>query len=304
MDTICCRWEHPQLLMVYFYPMIYHIVVGDMAAAPLREAMDMEPSMAGEVIPLRDILHVGPIKKAPGQSFSELRTQFWKEVVNDEKQEIQVDDLERLLQVTTKLHNNPEEVVWLWMAPWAADVCAYYWMLQYMAKHLDRFFLLNIAGLPFLDAEGKVYYPKNISEILPKELVKARKLARPVSPAELEVDGEEWLNLTTENTGMRLLDGGKKLYTRDETFFDEKLASFCSHQFQKAHRIISQSINKLNVPTGDLYLAWRLRKMVEQGSLVADGDINKTSRDFSIKLPGGDMQEQQTIESNETATHD
>lgn len=279
--------------------MIYHVVVGDMAAQPLLEAISTEPSMEGEVLVLKDILHVGPIKKAQGQSFSQLRTEFWKEVINDEKQEIEVNDLERLLEVTTQLHNNPDALVWLWMAPWPADVCAYYWMLNYMSKHLDRFYVLNLGGLPFLDEEGKVYYPKNISEILPKELIKARKLARQVTPAELEVDGEEWLNMTAENAGMRLLAGGKKLYTRDESYYDEKLSSFCSHQFQKAHRIVNQVINKMSVPTGDLYLGWRLRKMVQNETLLADGDIKKTLRDFSVKLPGGTTTEEVLAEPTE-----
>ncbi|MBZ0098418.1 MAG: DUF1835 domain-containing protein [Taibaiella sp.] len=280
--------------------MIYHVVVGDMAAQPLLEAIGTEPTMDGEVLVLRDILHVGPIKKAQGQSFSQLRTEFWKEVINDEKQEIEVNDLERLLEVTTKLNNNPDDVVWLWMAPWPADVCAYYWMLNYMSKHLDRFYVLNLGGLPFLDGEGKVYYPKNISEILPKELIKARRLARPVTPAELEVDGEEWLNMTAENAGMRLLEGGKKLYTRDESYFDEKLISFCSHQFQKAYRIVNQAIGKLNVPTGDVYLGWRIRRLVQNETLVADGDLNKSLRDFSVKLPGGTATEEVAAEPTET----
>lgn len=259
-----------------------------MAAQPLAEAVAMEESMNGEVLALKDILHVGPIKKAQGQSFSQLRTEFWKEVVNDEKQEIEVNDLERLLEITTKLHNNEDDVVWLWMAPWPADICAYYWMLNYMGKHLERFYVLNLAGLPFLDGDGKVYFPKNISEILPKELVKARKLARQVTPAELEVDGDEWLNMTAENAGMRLLEGGKKLYTRDESFYDEKILSFCSQQFQKAHRIVNQVINKLSVPTGDMYLGWRIRKLIENGTLLSEGDPAKTLRDFSVKLPGGE----------------
>lgn len=284
--------------------MIYHVVVGDMALQPLQDAISEEPSMEGEVVVLRDILHVGPIKKAEGQSFSQLRSQFWKEVVNDEKQDTDVNDLERLLEITTKLNNNPDDVVWLWMAPWPADVCAYYWMLQYMAKHLDRYHVLNLAGLPFLDEEGKVYYPKNISEILPKELIKARRLARVVTPAELEVDGEEWGNMTEENAGMRLLEGGKKLYAKDESYFDEKLLSFCSHQMQKAHRIVKQAIKKLDVPTGDLYLGWRLRKMVENETLLAEGNMDKTLRDFSVKLPGdaGISEEQAEAETTENDT--
>lgn len=257
-----------------------------MAAPPLLEAISNEPEMAGEVVVLKDILHVGPLKRAEGQSFSDMRTEFWQQVVTENKDEVKVDDLERLLQVVTQLNNNPGDVVWLWMAPWPADVCAYYWMLQYLSKHLDRYYVLNLGGLPFLDEEGKVYYPQNMSEILPKELVKARRLARPVTPAELEVDGEEWSNIVEENSGLRLLEGGKKLYTKDRNYYDEQLLSFCSHQFQKAHRIVNQAMKKMNIPTGDLFLGWRLRKLIEQEALLLEGDITKTLRDFSIKLPG------------------
>lgn len=278
--------------------MIYHIVVGDMAAPPLLEAISNEPEMTGEVVVLRDLLHLGPLKKAEGQSFSDMRTDFWKRVTNDEKEDIKVDDLERFLQITTQLNNNEEDAVWLWMAPWPADVCAYYWMLGYMAKHLDRFFVLNLGGLPFLDEEGKVYYPNNMSEILPKELIKARRLARPVTPAELEVDGEEWSNIVEENSGIRLLEGGKKLDTKESNYFDEQLHSFCSHQFQKAHRVINQAMKKMNIPTGDLYLGWRLKKMIQNESLLVEGDMDKTLRDFSVKLPGGAPAGQEVVESS------
>ena len=84
---------------------------------------------------------------------------------------------------------------------------------------------------------------------------------------------------------MRLLEGGKKLYTRDESFYDEKILSFCSQQFQKGHRIVNQVINKLSVPTGDMYLGWRIRKLIENGTLLSEGDPAKTLRDFSVKLP-------------------
>ena len=302
MDSISLLNSTTQLPNYYFYGMIYHIVCGDMAAPPLLEAINMEESMQGEVVVMKDILHVGPIKKAEGQSFSQLRSAFWTEVVNDEKQDTQVNDLERLLEITTKLNNNPDDVVWLWMAPWPADVCLYYWMLQYLAKHLERYHVLNLSGLPFLNEDGKVYYPNNISEILPKELVKARKLARQVTPAELEVDGEEWQNMIEENAGMRLLEGGKKLYAQQESYFDEKLISFCSHQFQKAHRIISQAIKKLNVPTGDIYLAWRLRKLIENETVVFMGNTEKTTRDFSVKLPGGDAENTEMVATDEDET--
>lgn len=269
-----------------FAAMIYHLVVGDMAAQPLQEAVMSEPSMNGEVVILKDILHVGPLQKEEGQAFSALRSAFWQQVVINDKQPAEVDDLERLLQVSTALNNSERTQVWFWMAPAPADVCAYHWLIQYLSKHIGKFYLVNIANLPFLDENGKVYYPKSIGEILPKELVKARRLARPVTPAEVEIDGEEWKKLVSENAPIRTHEGGKKLSSRTGDHYDNQLLSFCSHQYEKAHRIINQAMKKFPIPTGDLYLGWRLRQLAEDGKLQLQGDVTKTLKDFEVKLPG------------------
>lgn len=281
--------------------MIYHFVVGDLAAAPLSEAIVAEPSMAGEVIILKDILHVGPLLKAEGQSFSELRTQFWQQVVPQDK-ELKVDDMERLLEVSAAMYKDETVQAWFWMAPAAADVCAYHWLLHYMGKHMGRFFLLNIANLPFLDENGKVFYPKSISQVLPKEIIKARRLARAVTPAELEVDGDEWQKLVNENAGIRTHGGGKKLASQPETYYDEQLLSFCSQQFQKASRIVSQAIGKLGIPTGDLYLGWRLREIAAADKLRLQGNVMKELKDFDVKLPSGEIFGDVIAQTETTAT--
>ncbi|RYE23175.1 MAG: DUF1835 domain-containing protein [Sphingobacteriales bacterium] len=270
--------------------MIYHLVVGDVAATPLQEAVMNEASMQGEVVVLKDILHVGPIQKQEGGSFSEMRSQFWQQAVINEKNPTVVDDMERLLEISGAMYKDDSIQVWFWMAPAPADVVAYHWMLPYLSKHMGRFYLVNIANLPFLDENGKVFYPKSIGEILPKELVKARKLARQVTPAEVEVDGEEWRKLVEENGGIRTHGGGKKLASQSEEYYDNQLLSFCSQQFQKAYKIVGQALSKLNIPTGDLYLGWRLRKMAENGKLILQGDMSKTLKDFEVKLPDGDAE--------------
>jgi hypothetical protein len=226
-----------------------------------------------------------------------LRTEFWQQVIPQDK-ELKVDDMERLLEVSNALYKDETAQAWFWMAPAPADVCAYHWMLPYLSKHMGRFQLLNIANLPFLNEAGKVFYPKSISEILPRELVKARRLARPVTPAEVEVDGEEWRKLVEENAGIRTHGGGKKLASQPETFYDNQLMSFCSHQFQKASRIVTQALSKFGIPTGDIYLGWRLRKMAEDGTLLLQGNVLKELKDFEVKLPGGDAQQAPVAEEN------
>ena len=269
--------------------MIYHIVVGDVAGDRLKETIMNEPSMAGEVLVLKDILHVGPIQKNEGQTFSETRSAFWNEVVNNEKHPIQVDDMERLLEVSKKMFDDDTIQAWYWMAPWPADVVGFHWVMPYISKHATRFYLLNIAGLPFLNEQGKVFYPKSFGEILPKEIIKARRLARLVTPSEVEIDGEEWRKLVEDNSGIRVHEGGKKLKSVSEDQYDNQLISFCSQQYQKASKIVNQGLSKFNIPTGDLYLGWRLRKMAEAGRLQLQGDTTKALKDFDVKLPGGEV---------------
>ena len=266
--------------------MIYHIVTGDFTAAPLKEAITQDPAMEGEVIVMNDILNVGPIQKEEGQKFSELRSAFWQQVAPNDKNPIQVSDLERLLETGNELSKNEDAKIWLWIAPWPADMCLYHWTLKYLGKYIGRLFVVNIAGLPFLDENGKVFFPKNISEIMPRELIKAKRLARAVTLPELETDGEEWRKLIAENSGIRTHEGGKRLLSKSEDFYDQQLISFCSHQYQKASKIINQALVRYNIPTGDVYLGWRLRQMFDAGRLELQGDTTKLLKDFEVKLPG------------------
>lgn len=265
--------------------MIYHIVVGDEAARPLEQAVAAEPSMAGEVVIMKDILHVGPLQRGEGQAFSALRSAWWQTVWPDAKPPIDVTDLERLLEVSNGLYKDADAQAWCWMAPGPADVCAYYWMLSYLGKHAGRFFIVNMANLPFLNDTGKLFYPKSMSELMPKEIIKARKLARPVTPAEIEMDGEVWNTLTEENAGIRTLEGGKKVLSRADDYYDPQLLSALSGQYQKCPRIMHQLFSKHYLPTGDVHLAWRLRVLAESGIIEIKGDTGKSFREWEVRLP-------------------
>ena len=63
----------------------------------------------------------------------------------------------------------------------------------------------------------------NIFDIQPKEFLKAKKLARPVTLSEFEIDPDEWTKLCNENKGVRTLEGGKKLLQHDYDYYDAEL---------------------------------------------------------------------------------
>jgi len=250
---------------------IIHLIVGDVAAKPLIEACAGHEAMSGEVIVLKDILHVGPLK-TDGLGFSEGRSLFWNTV--NEQQNIEVNDLERLMEISTMLSNDENAAVWFWMAPAPADVAAYFWLLHFLKKHQGRFSVVNINGLPFLDENGKLFYPESIGFIPVKEILKARKLARVTTPSEWETDIDEWPRLVAENEGIRIHEGGKRLKSQPITFYDDVLLQHITAQNQKANKVVNLALSKNKVPTGDLFLHWRLKEMAKEGKIdLAKGEV-------------------------------
>lgn len=254
---------------------LIHLIVGDITAVPLITAVAQEEQLAGEVLVLKDILHVGPLLTA-GLSFSEGRQQFWQQIQPDQLLDPSVDDLERLMQLSTQMSNDPDIHLWFWMAPTPADICAYYWLLHYLKKHQGRLSVINGSGLPFLDEEGKLFYPDSWGLLPVKEVIKARKLARVLTPAEWETDGEEWSHLVTENAGLRLLSGGKQLQPTTLDYYDAQLLALCKPGFQKGTKIVQQAMIKNKIPTGDYFLLGRLHE------LVSNGILEKNKSDFKL----------------------
>jgi peptide deformylase len=70
---------------------------------------------------------------------------------------------------------------------------------------------INIVGLPFLNEKGQLFYPTNFSQIPAKEFLKTKRLLKEVTPAEYEVEGDEWARLQQENAWVRTYEGGKKI---------------------------------------------------------------------------------------------
>lgn len=265
---------------------IIHLAVGDIAANAIAAAIQNDEQTNGEVIVLKDVLSVGPLKDEAIGTFSEVRSDFWNTVSGEGQPVVTVDDLERLMQLSSRISNGEDLKIWFWMGPIPADVTAYFWLLHFLKKHSGRLSVINIAGLPFLDENGKLFYPDSFGNLPQKEILKARKLARVVAPSEWETDGEEWKKLIAENAGIRLLEGGKKLSGHSIDLYDDLLFGLLTNQNQKASRVVSQAMSKNKIFTGDMFLLWRLRTFAANGKAeMQKGDIKLNSGEEQTEQP-------------------
>jgi len=171
----------------------------------------------------------------------------------------------------------------VWVAQNKHDVCGYYWLLHYLKEFQGRVFILFLNNLPFINEKGNIFYPQWLHQIQPTEFLKAKKLARTITPSEFEMDVDEFAKMATDNKKVRLLEGGKKIVQADVHFYDAELKKYISSEWQKASKIISNFLSKAKETTSDAFILWRLKTMVALGQLEANGEL-KNAKDFELKI--------------------
>ena len=265
-----------------------HIVFQEADVAALKKSFSLDETLTGDIIQIKDDFAVGPIVNIFSNEGIEVRKQWWSEVLAGGDYEGlvdngSIDDNKTVRQLNEKLDNDPEEIVWLWAAQNKHDVSGYYWLVSQLKDFQGRIFILYLHNLPFINEKGHIFYPTNIFEIPAKEFLKAKKLARPVTPSEFEVDTDEWTKLCSEDKGVRTLEGGKKLIQHNYDYYDNEMMKFITPDWQKANKLFHTFFSKSKNATGDAYLLWRLKLIIAEDKIDAQGEI-KGMKDFEVKL--------------------
>src|SRR5580692_10603456 len=248
-----------------------HIVCQYNDIDALRSAFALDSSFAGDIIQIHDDFAVGPISGIYTEEGIAARKQWWRDVLAGGDYDGRVDngkipeDNATVAAVKERLSNDPKEVLWIWAAQNKHDVSGYYWLISQLKDFQGQIFILYLNNLPFINEKGLLFYPNNLFEIPPREFVKARKLARPVTLSELEIDPDEWQKLSQEDKGVRILEGGKKLTQYPFEYYDEELRRFIGGDWIKASKLIGQFLGKAKQTTGDAYLLWRIKHLIAIG---------------------------------------
>jgi hypothetical protein len=265
-----------------------HIVFQEADIAVLKKSFDLDETLRGQIIQIKDDYAVGPVTEIFSAQGIETRKEWWREVLAggdyDGKVDTgEVDDNKIVEGLIEQLNKDSEEKIWIWAAQNKHDVSGYYWLMSQLKDLAGRIFILYLNNLPFINDKGHIFYPTNIFEIPAKEFLKAKKLARQITSAEFEVDPDEWVRLCNENKGVRSLEGGKKLVQHGYDYYDAELLKFITPDWQKVNKLFHSFFLKSKNTTGDAYLLCRLKLMIKERRIDAQGEI-KGMKDFEVKL--------------------
>lgn len=272
-----------------------HIVFNEIETSLMEKVIELDETLAGEVKLIRDDFAVGPLAALDTEEGWNSRLEWWRTLAQGSPYGDDLvgsfDDRQTVQEIKTKMNENPEEQVWIWMGQNQHDVTGYYWLMPQLREFQGRVMVLYMNNLPFINEKGQIFYPSWLHEIQPKEFLKAKKLCRPITLSEFEVDPDEWKKLMEENATVRMLEGGKKIAGKGEDFYDNEITKNLTGEWQKASRVLTNTLNRMKIKTGDIFLMWRMRNLINQGKIEVMGDTNKGWKDFDVKLAGASKTE-------------
>ena len=267
-----------------------HIVFQQADVQVLKDAMKLDESLQGEVFEIKDEWGVGPLKDIDTNEGWEVRLNWWRQLLlgtpYGEKLVGSFDDRETVRLIKERLDTDETCEAWIWMGQNQHDVTGYYWLMPQLKPYQGRIMILYLNNLPFINEKGQLFYPWAVHDVMPKEAVKAKKLARQITLSEFEVDPDEWKKISDENATIRILEGGKKIVGKEDSFYDSEILKNITNEWQKATRALSNTLHRMKIKTGDVFLMWRMKHLINEGKIETLGDVNAGWKEFDVRKPG------------------
>jgi Domain of unknown function (DUF1835)/Protein of unknown function len=272
-----------------------HIVFNESEVALMKQVIEMDETLAGDVLQIKDDFAVGPLAGIDTEEGWQARLDWWRMISEGSPYSSDLvgsfDDRETVKQIKAKLDENPVEELWIWMAQNQHDVTGYFWLMPQFREYQGRVMVLYLNNLPFINDKGQIFYPSWLHEIQPKEFIKAKKLSRPITLSEFEIDPDEWRKIAEENATVRILEGGKKIAGKEDSSYDSEILKNVTGEWQKATRVLSNTLHRMKIKTGDIFVMWRMKDLISRSKIEVTGDVSKGWKDFDVKLAGSKQAE-------------
>ncbi|HET7897669.1 MAG TPA: DUF1835 domain-containing protein, partial [Flavisolibacter sp.] len=107
-----------------------HIVFQEMDIAVLKQAQELDETLAGDIQLVRDDYAVGPLENIYEVEGYQQRREWWRRLLelspyNTDQLMEMVDDRLLVHNLKKSLDEDEKEVVWIWMGQNQHDVCGY-----------------------------------------------------------------------------------------------------------------------------------------------------------------------------------
>ncbi len=270
-----------------------HVIAGYSAGDSLTKMLAKQNLMANhKVLVYWDDLSIGPL-------FSSVSSEGLKERITYLKKLYQGDpglDNEEYYQIVEQhirsFHDFPfadYAVIVVWHSRTASERLLFAWLCDLCQDYQGSFEMVDVKDDAFAALDYKIL---GLNYLKWQMLLTCYQRYRQVVPPKLvKLRAKQWRGKA--NSLLRICSGWEVVAV-PETIFDNLILSLCDTIWQKAAQIVGKTLCCLDYPVSDFFIFYRLRTLIEQGQLIADGPENKpvnhsgdllTMHHISIKLP-------------------
>lgn len=142
-------------------------------------------------------------------------------------------------------------------------------MLRMLCNTLQAY---PLAGVAVEAAAGAQPYPPHaLAECGEQALRLLTDTIRDITPAEQARYRQEWEHLTMADIRLRIYEN-EHVVEVAEDYYDAEILSYCTDEFRTAARVVGEVMGTHPQRPGDTWLLYRVRKLVEAGILISEGE--------------------------------
>lgn len=162
------------------------------------------------------------------------------------------------------------EAIRIWYSEQPYEYCGVCWFLSELQKRMEKLPHMCAIKLPNrVESENTIVNYMGWGGVSPEEFYKFLPLEKEVPPAFIYAATLKWSELQAENSPIRAVINGT-LQSVPEDFYDSFIRKEIDKMDTEFHEafLIGNILGKYQLGIGDIWIALRIEKMIENGSLV------------------------------------
>lgn len=255
-----------------------HIVFGRVGRKTLIDSNVIDVNKS-QILSFDDILNTGPACDINANEDIQKRINWLQKVYGANPIPPVEQDLKSIEAIIKNVHNINR--VFIWTGYCASEMISTARVVYHLSKFEKPISIANF-NTPVRSIHGDIIYPKALYQTATFQVKDIFNQFELIDKNRLEDYISLWEEVKSGNGELWIYDKNGQINVEKTDYFDSHLLSHCNENFQKAARVIGETLVDTDFNVGDSYLNWRLKQLSLNGKIETQGKLIEI-RDYEVK---------------------